>query len=97
MAAFSESENPPSGSELAEALQGVRERGFATVRGRREEGCVELAVPFLAADGRPGGALGFAVPEARFTQQLEQALGRLLVVQAGKLESRLRDPVARAG
>ncbi len=96
VAAFSESANPPSGSELAEALQTVRERGFATVRGAREEGCVELAVPFRWVDGRPGGALGFAVPEARFTPKLEQALGRLLAVQAGKLESRLRDPVARA-
>ena len=97
VAAFSESSSPPSGSDLAETLERVRERGYANFGGPREEGCVELAAPFRGLDGRPGGALGFAVPETRFTARLEQALGRLLVVQAGQLEHRLGDPGGRAG
>lgn len=95
VAAFSETPKPPSGTELAATLQGVRERGFATLGAPAEEGCVELAAPFRAADGRPGGALGFVLPEFRFNPKLEEALGRLLQVQAAKLERRLLEPAGR--
>ncbi len=90
VAAFSEMANPPSGAELAGLLATVRERGFATCGGSADEGCTELAAPFNGPDGRPGGALGFALPSARFNPKLEQALGRLLTVQAGKLERLLQ-------
>lgn len=82
----------PSGTELAAKLDEIRRRGFATCRGTTEEGCVELAAAFKDGAGAPVGVLGFALPEARFTPKLEAALGRLLVVQAEKLEARLREP-----
>lgn len=92
VAAFSrDADRRPSGTQLAERLDEVRRRGFATCRGDAEEGCVELAAPYRDDSGRPVGALGFALPEQRFTAKLEVALGRLLVAQAGKLEERLRD------
>lgn len=90
VAAFANAKGAASGSDLAERLDTVRRRGFSSAIGESEPGCVELAAPFLDAEGRVRGALCLGLPQIRFSAKLEDALGNLLMVEAGKLTCAMR-------
>ena len=92
VAAFANGTGQGTGAELAERLDQVRRQGFAVTVGWTDAGCIELAAPFTGAEGRVQGALCLGLPEVRFTEPLEGALGNLLMVQAAKLGQILEAP-----
>jgi len=96
VAAFAAAKGSASGSELAERLDQVRRRGFATAIGWAEAGCVELAAPYNGFEGRVQGALCLGLPQVRHSPKLEEALGSLLMVEALKLTQALGTADPRA-
>jgi DNA-binding IclR family transcriptional regulator len=78
---------------LAEDLDAIRRRGYATSHDELRSGAWGLAVPVIGADDRVMGSIGVVAPVSRLPD--EAALASLALAAARRLRARLKgEPVA---
>lgn len=65
---------------LWEELAAIREAGFATSRGERQEGAGSVAAPVLDHSGQPIAAISVCGPVERFVQEIDTCREALLQV-----------------
>lgn len=73
---------------IREHLDIVRERGYSTSKGERQEGAAAVAAPILGFDGKPVGTISVCGPIERFEPHMEQA-AQLLVAEARAISEKL--------
>jgi len=76
-------------SELRDALEQVRGRGYAITTGQRVVGAVGIFAPVRAPDGAPVADIGLNVPVHRFDPTQEQSLAAQVREAARAVEARL--------
>lgn len=70
---------------LEDALQTIRQTGYATSREESEDGVMSVAVPIVAPDGAYYG-LNVSVPAHRMTEQLRDELAAMLRVTSKEIQ-----------
>lgn len=75
--------------ELNRELGKIREQGFAVSRGEKIDGVAALSAPIFRSDARVVGGLTMTVPNVRFQQRKEKAMGRSLVAEARAVSTAL--------
>ena len=68
----------------------IREQGYACSRGQRIVGAVGIAAPIFDAAGAVWGDVCITIPDARFDEQQQAALGAALKGSAAEITSDLR-------
>lgn len=77
-------------SELREALDVVRRRGYALTRGHRIPGAVGIAAPVWGPDGKVIGDVIVSMPEQRFREDREPELAHQVMAAAAEITHRIR-------
>lgn len=80
---------PPSRRDLDKALQDIRRLGYGFTRGQRVPGAVSILAPVFDEQNRIFGALGFTLPEQRFTDDRLNDLVRVAKKSANELSAAL--------
>lgn len=80
----------PTGATLGKALDGIREKGYATTVDELELGLTGVAAP-VTKDGAVVAALGLSGPTSRLTDNLS-ATGAVVAAHARALSQRLSTP-----
>jgi IclR family acetate operon transcriptional repressor len=73
---------------LAQEVEEVRRRGYATTHSELEPGLMAVAAPVVSADGRAVAAVSISGPEFRLAGRVEE-LGELLLTELRPLSARL--------
>ena len=76
-------------SRLRADLTRVRETGYAASRGERDAWAAAVAAPVRARDGRVIGSFSVCGPLGRFTPEVAQRFGSIVMESAAKLSSEL--------
>lgn len=78
-----------------EELEQIRQDGFATSYGEREDGVVGAAVPVRGPEGRVAAAITISGPSSRLSQERLDALRGPMLEVAAEIDRRLAATVAR--
>lgn len=76
---------PAATGDLLKELDLIKARGFAVSRrGEKIEGAAGISAPIFDPSGHVIGCLSLTIPDSRYRSDREDALGRMLVLEARK-------------